>query len=177
MELSKNIISASPGRLKCTECGTPTGQSILRSVSHSKLLFIEFSTQILNMFETVDIGGAENKLKVFSVRSYDKHFNRFPVNGHTLMSDLCAWLRESPAQPSNVATLRYIRMIVFSLYMNSVNHHHVQLGITWLFLFMADCRLTGVQIIQNRESQAQKNTDEANVEQALTQCTMQMPLS
>lgn len=39
------------------------------------------------------------------------------------------------------------------------------------FLFMVGCRLTGVQIIQNRESQAQKNTDEANVEQALTQCT------
>ena len=48
--------------------------------------------------------------------------------------------------------------------------YHVQLGITWLFLFMADCRLTGVHIVQNRQSQAQKNTDEANVEQALTPC-------
>ena len=35
---------------------------------------------------------------------------------------------------------------------------------------MADCRLTGVHIVQNRQSQAQNNTDETNMEQALTPC-------
>ena len=57
------------------------------------------------MFETVDIGGAQNKLKRL-VRNYDNHFNcLLEISSKcTYFDDICAWLRES----SNLQMLQQV---------------------------------------------------------------------
>ena len=89
------LVTYTEGPLRCTECGTPTGQSILKSVSHSKLHFIEFSTQLMidfSMFETADIGGNQYKLKGL-VRNYNNHFTyTLEISSKwTCFDDLCAY--------------------------------------------------------------------------------------
>jgi len=94
-------IHTRPGRLTCVECDTITDEPILRSVSHSTFLFIEFSPNLMidfSMFETVDIGRAQYKLKGV-VRCHNNHFTcAVKLNGKwTYFDDLCANVREFPS--------------------------------------------------------------------------------
>ena len=89
------------GRLTCVECDTITDEPILRSVSHSTFLFIEFSPNLMidfSMFETVDIDRAQYKLKGV-VRCHNNHFTcAVKLNGKwTYFDDLYANVREFPS--------------------------------------------------------------------------------
>ena len=58
------------------ECDIVTGERVLTSVSHSKFLFIEFTPNLmtdLSMFETIDIGRAQYKMKGL-VHCCNNHF-------------------------------------------------------------------------------------------------------
>jgi len=91
-------IHTQPGRLSCVECDTVTEEPVLTSVSHSKFLFIEFTPNLmtdLSMFETIDVGRPQYKMKGL-VGCCNNHFTcALELNGKwTNFDDLCSNVRE-----------------------------------------------------------------------------------
>ena len=69
-------VHTNPGRLKCMSCNSPTTQPVLKNVSNSKFLFIEFPPGLkkdINVFELIVISGAQYKLRGV-VRCNNNHF-------------------------------------------------------------------------------------------------------
>ena len=69
-----SAIQTQPGKLNCPDCETPTCESILTSVAHSKFVLIEFCPELMNvikLYENIIVAQTEYKLKGM-VRLYNK---------------------------------------------------------------------------------------------------------
>lgn len=87
-----------PGQLNCINCHTSTTEPVLRSVSNSKFLFIEFPPELMkdiNVFEAIEISGAQYKLRGV-VRCNNNHFTCAVEDNSkwTYFDDLCVNLQE-----------------------------------------------------------------------------------
>lgn len=101
-------IHTRPGRLNCINCHSSTAEPVLRTVSNSKFLFIEFPPELMvdiDVFEEIEVSGAQYNLRGI-VRCHNNHFT-CGVESHrkwTYFDDLSVNLQEFPS----LETLRQV---------------------------------------------------------------------
>ena len=94
-----SAIQTRPGKLNCPDCETQAVcEPVLTSVAHSKFVFIEISTELMNvikLYEHINVGQTDYKLKGM-VQSYNKHFTcAVLIQGKwAYIDDLCSGVKE-----------------------------------------------------------------------------------
>ena len=61
-----STVQTEPGKLACPDCKNPTCKPLLTSVAQSTFLFIEFSTELINVvpiFDQINVGETKYRLK------------------------------------------------------------------------------------------------------------------